>query len=85
MGEVETGNKPTEVEREKRRREVVHARNSGDGKGIRGTSVHSPLTGRTVYCTLMRALVSGPPLVLLDEEWSGMDEYMIDAMWEMLD
>ena len=29
---------------------------------------------------LMRALVSRPPLVLLDEVWSGMDEGMISAV-----
>ena len=29
---------------------------------------------------LMRALVSQPPLVLLDEVWSGMDEGMISAV-----
>ena len=43
----------------------------------RFTSV-SPGEQRIVL--LMRALVSRPPLVLLDEVWSGMDEGMISAV-----
>lgn len=30
---------------------------------------------------LIRALVSRPPLLVLDEVWSGMDEGMISAVW----
>jgi ABC-type molybdenum transport system ATPase subunit/photorepair protein PhrA len=33
---------------------------------------------------LMRALVSRPPLVLLDEVWAGMDDGMVRAPWAYL-
>lgn len=33
---------------------------------------------------LMRALVGRPPIVLLDEVWSGMDERMVKAVWRYL-
>ena len=32
----------------------------------------------------MRALVFRPPLVLLDEVWSGMDECMVSTVWRCL-
>jgi len=40
--------------------------------------------GEQSIVLLMRALVSRPPLVLLDEVWSGMDESMVQAVWRYL-
>ena len=40
--------------------------------------------GEQCIVLLMRALVSWPPLVLLDEGSSGMDEGMVSAMWRCL-
>ena len=46
-----------------------YTRNSGDGKRIHSTSLHLPLTRRTVHCPHVR---DRPPasLVLLDEVWT---------------
>ena len=40
--------------------------------------------GEQCIVLLMRALVSRPPLVLLDEGWSGMDDSVISAGWRSL-
>ena len=40
--------------------------------------------GEQSIVLLMRALVGRPPLVLLDEVWSGMDEGMVKAVWRYL-
>ncbi|KAH9935118.1 P-loop containing nucleoside triphosphate hydrolase protein [Epithele typhae] len=40
--------------------------------------------GEQAMVLLMRALVSAPPIVLLDEPWAGMDRAMVDAAHEYL-
>ena len=96
--EVEMGNEQTEVEREEGSGEVadrwvlggppllwptslVHARNPVKFAPRRSTS---RLSGEQCNVLLTRALVSRPPLVLLDEVWSGMDEGLISAVWRCL-
>ena len=58
---------------------LVDARNSGDEKRIRSTSVHLPLTRKTVHCRQARVCFPASS-VLLDQVWSGMDEGMISAV-----
>jgi ABC-type glutathione transport system ATPase component len=97
------GNEPTEVEKEKRRREIEEWRISRcwevlsalgpsawstpgttgipeTGKEFASRRFTSLSLGEQRMVLLMRALVSRPPLVLLDEVWSGMDEGMINAV-----
>ena len=62
---------------------LVHARNSGDSEDFAASRFTSLSPGEQRIILLMRALVS-PPLVLLDEGWSGMDEGMISAGWRSL-
>ena len=98
--EVGMGNEPSEVEKEKRRREVGKWRISRcwqvlSALGPRAWSTPgtteterqfaarrftSLSPGEQRIVLLMRALVSRPPLVLLDKVWSGMDEGMISAV-----
>jgi len=98
--EVGMGKDSSEVEKEKRRREIEEWRiarcwevlyalgprawsttgtpeTEKEFAARRFTSL-SPGEQRIVL--LMRALVSRPPLVLLDEVWSGMDEGMVSAV-----
>ena len=58
---------------------LVYARNFGDGKTIRSTSVHLPLTRQTVHCPHARARLRASSM-LLDQVWSRMDEGMISAV-----
>ncbi|KZT72370.1 P-loop containing nucleoside triphosphate hydrolase protein [Daedalea quercina L-15889] len=41
-------------------------------------------TGEQSMVLLMRALVGRPPVVFLDEVWTGMDEGMVKAVWRYL-
>ena len=63
---------------------LVHARNSGDGKEFAARRVTSLSPGEQGIILLIRAKVSRPPLVLLDEVWSGMNECMISTVWRRL-
>ena len=53
-------------------------------KGFAARRFTSLSPGEQCIILLMRALVSQPPLVLLEEGWSGMDEGMMSAGWRSL-
>ncbi|KAJ3501817.1 hypothetical protein NMY22_g18793 [Coprinellus aureogranulatus] len=65
----------------------VRSNESGEGKGPSDATqafASRPITsltqGEQRVVLLMRALVGRPPLVILDEVWSGMDEGMVNAV-----